>query len=193
MKVLAICGSGRKGGNTVTLLRKACDEIEAEGIETEIIELAGHVIPGCGDCRLCIERKDRKCSVKTDEGLVNGIFEKMIAADGIILGSPVYFGDVTPEIKAVIDRTGRVNRANGDLLRRKVGAAVAVARRAGTMHAFDSLNHYFGIAQMITVGSSYWNVAFGGPKGEVEKDDEGLKTMVDLGRNMAWLIKKIAA
>ena len=131
MKVLAICGSGRKGGNTVTLLRKACDELEAEGIETEIIELAGHVIPGCGDCRLCIERKDRKCSVKTDEGLVNGIFEKMIAADGIILGSPVYFGDVTPEIKAVIDRTGRVNRANGDLLRRKVGAAVAVARRAG--------------------------------------------------------------
>lgn len=193
MKVLAISGSGRKGGNTVTLIRRVCDALAAEGVESEIVELAGNVIPGCRDCRVCIERKDRRCSVREDKELVNGLFAKMAEADGLILGSPVYFGDVTPEIKALMDRTGRLNRANGNLLRRKPGAAVVAVRRAGAMHAFDSLNHFFSIAQMVTVGSSYWNIGIGQQKGDVERDEEGMQTMTDLGVNMAWLLKKLAA
>lgn len=193
MKVLAISGSGRKGGNTVTLIRHVCAALEAEGVESEIVELAGHILPGCRDCRVCIERKDRRCSVKEDGEFVNGLIAKMAEADGLILGSPVYFSDVTPEIKAIMDRTGRVNRANGNLLRRKPGAAVVAVRRAGAMHAFDTLNHFFSIAEMVTVGSSYWNIGIGHQKGDVERDEEGIRTMADLGKNMAWLLKKLAA
>ena len=112
-------------------------------------------------------------------------------ADGIILASPTYFADVTSEMKALMDRTGMVARVNGDLFRRKVGAAISVARRGGAIHTFDSLNHFFLISQMIVPGSSYWNLGIGRERGEVEKDEEGLSTMRTLGQNMAWLLKKI--
>ena len=115
----------------------------------------------------------------------------MSQADGIILGSPTYFTDVSTEMKAVIDRAGLVAKANGDMFKRKVGAAVVAVRRAGSIHVFDSMNHFFLISEMIVPGSTYWNMGFGLEKGDVEKDGEGVETMKALGHNMAWLLKKI--
>ena len=116
----------------------------------------------------------------------------MLAADGILLGSPTYFADLTADLKALIDRAGHAARANGEMFRRKVGAAVVAMRRAGAIHAFDSINHFFLISQMIVPGSCYWNIALGREKGEAEKDKEGVQTMQVLGQNMAWLMKHIA-
>lgn len=191
MKVVAFNGSARKGGNTAILLRHVLGELEKEGIETELVELSGSKIHGCLACNKCSTRKDRRCSQPDDMG--NVCIDKMDAADGILLGSPTYVADVSPEIKALIDRACLVSRANGGMLRRKVGAAVAVARRAGAIQAFDSLNHFFLISEMIVPGSSYWNIAIGREPGEVEKDEEGIQTMKVLGRNMAWLLKKLHA
>ena len=123
--------------------------------------------------------------------MANECIEKMLKADGIILGSPTYFANVSTEMKALIDRAGMVSRANGDMLARKVGAAVVAVRRCGAIHVFNSMNHFFFIGQMVVPGSSYWNMAMGRQKGEVEQDDEGIKTMQDLGRNMAWLLNKL--
>jgi multimeric flavodoxin WrbA len=173
------------------LLGHVLGELEKEGIETELVELSGATIHGCLACRKCSTRKDRRCSQTGDMG--NVFIDKMDAADGILLGSPTYVADITPEIKALIDRACLVSRANGGMLRRKVGAAVVAVRRAGAMHAFDALNHFFLINEMIIPGSSYWNIAIGREPGEVEKDEEGIQTMEVLGRNMAWLLKKLAA
>ena len=137
----------------------------------------------------CFENKDQRCSVKDD--IVNDCIEKMLGANGIILGSPTYFANVSTEMKALIDRAGMVSRANNDMLTRKVGAAVVAVRRAGAIHVFNSINHFFFIGQMIVPGSSYWNLGMGRQKGEVEKDDEGIQTMKNLGRNFAWLLKKL--
>jgi len=190
MKVLAINGSARKGGNTAQLVQVAFQELQQEGIETELVELAGTHPHGCIACRQCFERKNRRCAVTTDP--VNEWIAKMEQADGIILASPTYFADVTTEMKALIDRAGFVSRANGDMFRRKVGAAVVAVRRAGAIHAFDTINHFFLIGQMIIPGASYWNIGFGRESGEVQGDAEGLGTMRALGQNMAWLLKKLA-
>jgi multimeric flavodoxin WrbA len=136
-----------------------------------------------------MQNKDKKCSIATD--YVNEVIAGMIEADGIILGSPTYFTDVSAEMKGLIDRSGMVARANDNMLRLKVGAAVVAARRAGSVHCFDTINHFFFINEMIVPGSTYWNVGFGRNKGEVEKDEEGIATMKNLGKNMAWLLKKI--
>jgi len=189
MKVVAFNGSARKDGNTAILANYVLRELEKEGIETELIQLAGQKIHGCIACRKCFENKDQRCSVKND--ILNECIEKMLDAHGIILASPTYFADLTTELKALIDRAGYVAKANDDMFRRKVGAAVVVARRGGTIHVFDSINHFFFIGQMIVPGSSYWNIAFGREKGEVEKDEEGILIMKTLGENMAWLLKKI--
>lgn len=189
MKVVAFNGSARKDGNTAILLRHVLCEIEKEGIKPELVQLSGQKIHGCLACRTCYGRKDGRCAQKDDMG--NVYIEKMAAADGILLGSPTYVADISPEIKALIDRACMVGRANGDLFRRKVGAAVVAVRRAGAIHAFDALNHFFLIMQMIIPGSSYWNIAIGREKGEVENDAEGIQTMQTLGRNMAWLLKKL--
>jgi multimeric flavodoxin WrbA len=190
MKVVAFNGSARKDGNTAILIGYVLRELEAEGIETEMIQLSGSRIHGCIACMKCFENKDRRCSVKDD--IANDCIEKMLAADGIILGSPTYFANVSTEMKALIDRAGMVSRANSDMLARKVGAAVVAARRAGAIHVFNSINHFFFIGQMIVPGSSYWNIGMGRQKGEVEKDEEGIQTMKNLGRNMAWLLKKLS-
>ena len=190
MKVVAFSGSARKGGNTALLLRRVLDMLESEGIDTELVELAGAKVQGCTVCLKCREIKDRRCHGRKDA--VNECIEKMDSADGILIGSPVYFADVTPETKALIDRTGYVARANPELLARKVAAGVVAVRRAGAMHALDSINHLFLISQMIVPGSSYWNVGIGGPPGAVEEDAEGMRTMETLGRNMAWLLKRTA-
>jgi len=123
--------------------------------------------------------------------MINQCIEKMMAAQGIIIGSPTYFADLTPETKALIDRAGFVAMANGCLFKRKVGAAVVAVRRAGAIHVFDSINHLFLISQMIVAGSSYWNLGMGLAEKDVERDGEGLATMRTLGQNMGWLLKKI--
>jgi multimeric flavodoxin WrbA len=125
------------------------------------------------------------------DDVLNECIERMIEADGIILGSPTYFTDVTAEMKALIDRAGLVAMANGDMFKRKVGAAVVAVRRAGSIHVFDSINHFFLISEMVVPGSSYWNMGFGHDRGAVEQDEEGIRTMKVLGENMAWLLKRM--
>jgi multimeric flavodoxin WrbA len=189
MKVVAFNGSARKDGNTAILIKRVLKVLEAKGFETELIQLAGEHIHGCNACRTCYTTKNKRCVIEDDR--VNEYIAKMLEADGIILGSPVYFSMMSPELKALIDRTGYVARANGDMFKRKVGAAVVAVRRAGAIATFDAINHFFLISQMIVPGSSYWNIGIGNKKGDVESDAEGMKTMEDLGRNMAWLIKKL--
>lgn len=191
MKVIAFNGSARKNGNTSILIDYVLGELAAEGIETEVFNLRGKQVHGCIACQKCFENQDKRCSVKND--VLNDCIVKMLDADGIILGSPTYFTDVSAEMKALIDRSGYVAKANGDMFRRKVGAAVVVARRAGSLHAFATINNFFLIGQMIIPGSNYWNMGLGLDKGDVEKDEEGIGTMKLLGRNMAWLLKKINA
>lgn len=189
MKVVAINGSARKDGNTAMLVRKVFSELEGEGISTELIQLAGEEVRGCLACFRCFQNLDRKCAVMGD--FVNECIEKMDEADGIILASPTYFATVTTELKAIIDRAGLVGIANGNMFARKVGAAVVSVRRGGAVTAFDTINHFFFIEEMVVPGSSYWNFGFGLHPGEVEDDEEGIKTMRNLGQNMAWLLKKI--
>ena len=191
MKVVAFNGSARRGGNTAILLGHVLGELQKEGIETELVEMSGEEIHGCLACRKCSVRQDRHCSQSGDVG--NQYIDKMVAADGIVLGSPVYVTDIAPNLKALIDRACLVTRANGSLLRRKVGAAVVAVRRAGAIHALDSLDHFFLINEMIIPGSSYWNIGIGRDIGDVEKDEEGIQTMKTLGQNMAWLLKRTVA
>jgi len=191
MKVVAFNGSARKDGNTAILLRTVLSQLEADGIDTEMVQLAGSRIHGCTACTACFKNKNYRCVF--DDDLLNTCIEKMREAEGIILGSPTYFADVTAEMKALIDRAGYVARANKDMFRRKVGAAVVAARRGGSVHAFDTMNHFFTISQMIIPGSRYWNMGFGLKPGDVEGDAEGRETMKILGLNMAWLLKKIHA
>ena len=189
MKVVAFNGSARREGNTALLLGTVLAEIGAEGIETELYHLAGKPIQGCIACAQCFKNQDRRCAVTKDA--LNECVAEMADADGILLGSPTYFADVSAGMKALIERAGMVGRANGDLYRRKVGAGVVAVRRAGSYHVFSSLNAFFLIGQMIVPGSSYWNIGRGREPGEVAGDEEGVKTMKDLGRNVAWLLKKL--
>ena len=189
MKVVAFNGSARKDGNTAILVNTVFKELKKEGIKTELVQLAGKKIRGCIACEKCFINQDKRCALKAD--ILNDCIEKMLEADGIILASPTYFTDVSTEMKALIDRAGFVAKANQDMFRRKVGASVVAVRRAGAIHAFDTMNHFFFISQMIVPGSSYWNIGLGLAPGDVETDDEGIMTMQTLGNNMAWLMKKI--
>jgi len=190
MKVVAFNGSPRTNGNTAILLSHVLRELEHEGITTELVQLAGKDIRGCTGCRKCRGLQNQHCS--RDDDAINGFIDQMLSADGILLGSPTYFSDVSTAMKALIERCGFVAKQNGDMFRRKVGAAVVAVRRAGSTHAFDTMNHFFTISQMIVPGASYWNVGVGLEEGDVEKDQEGIKTMRVLGENMAWLLKKLA-
>jgi len=174
-------------GNTVHLIRHVFTELEAAGIETELYQLGGRKIRGCAACYGCFKNKDGRCAI---DDVANECIEKMVESDAIILASPTYFTDVTAELKALIDRAGLVSMANGRTLKRKVGAAVVAVRRAGSVHVFDTINHFFLISEMIVPGSIYWNLGIGREKGEVEEDEEGIRTMKALGENMAWLLKK---
>ncbi len=190
MKAVAFNGSARKDGNTAILLNLVLDELRAEQVETEMIQLAGEKISGCTACYQCRKNKDGKCVLKTDR--VNEYIQKMREADAILLGSPVYVADITTNMKALLERATLVCRANGtDMFRRKLGAAVVAVRRAGAIQAFSALNNFFLMSQMIVVGSTYWNVGIGRNVGEVKNDHEGVQTMKALGSNMAWLLKKI--
>ena len=191
MKVVAFNGSARKEGNTAILLKAVLKELDAAGISTELVQLGPKAIPGCIACYRCFENKDGHCAVKGDS--INDCIDRMRAADGILIGSPTYFADVSSNTKALIERAGMSSRANGDLYRLKCGAAVVAVRRAGAIHAFDTINHFFTIGQMVVVGSSYWNIGVGREIGEVAKDEEGMKTMQTLGVNMAHVLKKLNA
>jgi len=191
MKVVAFNGSPRKDGNTAILLRYVLRELEAEGITTEMIQLAGKKIQGCQACYQCWEKKQAHCIIKEDP--LNEYLEKMLGADGILMGSPTYYGEVTAEMKALLDRSFFVAKGNGYLFRGKVGAAVVAVRRAGSLSTLDTMYHYFLPAMMFIPGSTYWNLGIGEAIGDVEKDEEGIKTMKDLGRNMAWLLNAVNA
>ncbi|PTN06776.1 flavodoxin family protein [Mangrovibacterium marinum] len=190
MKILGINGSPRRNGNTKLLIETAFKPLEEAGFETELFQLGGKPVHGCTACGKCREIQDQRCHIKND--VLNECIAKMIEADAIILGSPVYFADVTTEMKALIDVAGYVTRGNGHLLKRKVGAAVIAVRRGGQLHAFDSINNFFLINQMIVPGSSYWNFAYGKNPGDVLHDQEGIQTIDTLGENMAWLLQKLA-
>lgn len=189
MKVLGINCSPRKGGNTEILIKEVFKALENKGIETEFFQLGGKKVDGCIACMKCRKMADGRCHQKNEK--INTCIEKMIEADGIIIGSPVYFADLTSEAKALIDVAGYALRGAGNPLKRKTGAAVIAVRRAGAIHAFDSINHFFLINEMIIPGSSYWNIALGREKGDVLKDEEGMKTMKVLGENMGWLLEKL--
>ncbi len=191
MKVVAFNGSPRPEGNTASLIRMVFAELEREGIETELVQLGGQAVRGCTACYQCSQRRDKRCVLGDD--IINDCIAKIDAADGVLLGSPTYFANMSTETKALVDRAGLVAKVNGDLFQRKVGAAVVAVRRAGSVHTFDSINHFFTINQMIIPGSIYWNLGVGREQGEVKEDNEGCRTMRTLGQNMAWLLKKLAS
>ena len=186
MKILAISGSPRQGGNTDMILRVALDVLEEKGIETKFISLAGKSILPCTACVAC--KKEPRCILKDD---FDPIFRAMLESDGFIVGSPVYFGSATAELMALLDRAGYVARHNGNLFNRKVGGPVAVARRIGQNFTVAQLLMWYMIHGMIVPGSSYWNIAFGRNKGEVMQDEEGIKTIRTFAENIAWLLEKI--
>jgi len=188
MKVVAFNGSPRKRGNTYHSIQVVFGELKRRGIKTELIQLGGSDIRGCRACFKCRERKNKRC---IQDDAFNAFFEKMAEAEGIIIGSPTYFSNVSTEVKALIDRAGLVAIANDRLLARKVGAAVVSVRRAGATHVYSSINFFFGINHMIIPGSSYWNLAMGLNPGDVLKDKEGMTTFRNLGENMAWLLEKL--
>ncbi len=190
MRVLGISGSPRRKGNTDILVKTVLEVLASEGLQTEFLSLADRPIKPCMACRGCFASDTIRC-VQEDPAF-EGILEKFAEADGILLGSPVYFGSASPQIMALLDRVGYVARRHPHLLRRKVGAAIVVARRAGQNFTFAQLNYFFLISEMIVPGSTYWNVAFGREKGEVRQDAEGIETVKNLARNMAWLMKQLA-
>lgn len=187
MMVIGICGSPRVGGNTELLLKETLKVISEKGIETELITLSGKTIKPCVACRSCVGTK--KCAINDDD--FGSIFEKMLAADGIIFGTPVYFSLATGEMTSLLQRAGYVAKNNGGLLARKIGGAVVVARRAGHNFTFAEFLLWFMINGLIVPGSTYWNVAFGREKGEVMNDKEGLDTVRNFAENTAWLLNKI--
>ena len=170
------------------MLSWVLEGLEAEGFKTKLVEEAADPVQGCTACMTCFSSQDGNC---IHQDAIADLIPQMGEAEALILGSPVYFSDLTPWLKALIDRAGLCLTGCGNPLRRKPGAAVVVARRAGHVHTFDSINHFFGIMEMITVGSSYWNLATAEEAGNVVNDADGQKTMVNLAANMAWLLKKL--
>ena len=190
MKVIAVNGSPKADGNTYNSLKLVGDELQKEGIEFEIIHIGNKVIRGCIACGSCAKTLNERC-IFTDE--VNDALQKLKAADGILLGSPVHYAGVAGTMKSFLDRLFYVAGANGNLFRHKVGATVVAVRRSGGVSTFDTLNHYINYAEMIMPGSNYWNVAHGRAPGEMLQDGEGVQVMRVLGKNMAWLLKALAA
>ncbi len=191
MKVALFNGSPRKKGNTYTALSIVADELNKEGIAAEINQVGGKDIKACDACGICKKRADGYCAIKDD--VVNEYIEKMYEAEGIVIGSPVYFGSLTPETKALVDRTGYSSRAGGFLLKRKACASVAAVRRAGSVDVLSQINNLFYLGESIIVCSSYWNMVVAKEIGDINKDSEGLEILKTLGQNMAWVLKKTAS
>ncbi len=189
MFAVAVNGSPRRGGNTEILLKEVLGVLRKARWRTELAEVGGTDIRGCTACGICLVKKDRQCAIKKD--VFNEIFAKMLKADAIILGSPVYFGGVSSDMKALLERSGYVARTNGNAFAGKIGAAVVALRRGGATHAFDTINHMFLMSRMIVPGSTYWNMGFGRDKGEVSADEEGLANMRHLGAAIDWLARAV--
>ncbi len=188
MKILGVSGSPRKGGNTDTLIKLALDQMADQGFETDMVSLADRPVRGCTACMVCRDNGLDDCVL--GDPAFEGMVQKFVEADGILIGSPVYFGSATPETMALLDRVGYVTRSK-KLLRRKVGASIAVGRRAGQNFTFAQLNYFYLLNEMIVPGSTYWNVAQGVQPGDVLQDEEGVKTITALTENMAWLLHSL--
>lgn len=189
MKIIAVNGSPRKEGNTYEAIKMVLDELEKEGMEIEILHIGNKAIRGCTGCNLCFKNRNGKCVIEDD--CVNEMIEKLKDADGILLGSPVYYSGITGTMKSFLDRVFYVNGANGNYFKGKVGAAVTAVRRSGGVPAYDQLNKYIQYSEMLIATSNYWNVIHGLRPGEALKDDEGKQIMSRLGKNMAWALKLI--
>lgn len=191
MKVVLINGSPKENGNTAMALLKAKETLEKEGVSCTLLHVGSHPIRGCTACGQCGKNKDEECVLK-DDGL-NGWIQEMKSADGILVGTPVYYSGIAGTLKSFLDRAFFVAGANGGLFRHKVGAGVAVARRSGGTATFDQLNKYFLISEMMVPGSNYWNIGHGGMPGDIGQDAEAMQIMEVLAENMAWLMKSLAA
>jgi multimeric flavodoxin WrbA len=190
MKIVAFNGSPRKGGNTERYLQGVLEPLREAGHETELVQVGGNLVRGCTGCMGCRKKGDGRCIF--DDDAMNGWIEAMREADAVVIGSPVYFSDLTSETKALIDRAGYALRGMAENpLSRKVGAGVAVARRAGHTHTLMSINQFFFINDMVVPGSSYWNVGLARAVGDAEADAEGLATMGRLGENIGWLLERL--
>ncbi len=190
MKVVAFNGSPRKDGNTYHSLKMVCDELNAHGIDTHIVQVGGNLLYGCLDCRVCMHVHNNKCAIEKDK--MNDFIAAANEADGILIGSPVYFGSMTTETKALIDRLGRITRENGYTLKNKPAAAVVAARRAGSNFTMAAINYLFTINQMPIVSSSYWNFTMACEKDEWKEDTEAAGTLKTLGENMAYMLDQFS-
>lgn len=188
MKVIAINGSPKSEGNTYHALKLVTDELETQGICTEIIHVGNKSIRGCIACGGCARNQNERCVIDDE---VNEIIQKMKVADGIIIGSPVYYASIAGTMKCFLDRSFYTASANGGLFRHKVGASVVAVRRSGEVATFDHLNHYFTIGEMFLASSNYWNVIHGRMPGEALQDEEGVQIMRVLGKNMGYLLKQM--
>lgn len=189
MKVLGINGSSRKDGNTAALIREVFGELERAGISTELVQLADLTVESCRACFACAQ--NGSCVFRQDA--FAEIFDKMVEADGIVLGSPVYSADVSARMKALLERAAVVADMRPGLFRHKAGAAVAAVRRGGGLAAVDAMHHFFLNHEMFVVGSTYWNMVYGKMPGDVKNDEEGMDNMRNLGRNMAHLMLRLGS
>ena len=189
MKVVAFNGSPNKEGNTYQAIKLVANELEKEGIETEIINVGNKSIRGCIACNQCLKNQNEQCVLPGDE--VNGWIQKMKEADGIILGSPVHFSAMGGTMKSFLDRAFYVVGVNGGILRHKVGTSVVAVRRAGGIPTFNQLNNYINYSEMLMPTSNYWSVINGTTPGEALQDKEGVQTMRMLGKNMVWIMKLV--
>ncbi|WP_371375020.1 flavodoxin family protein [Sporomusa aerivorans] len=191
MKVVAFNGSPRKEGNTFKALQAVGEELKQAEIDFEIVQVGNQSVRGCIACMGCAKKRNERCVIETDE--VNEWIQKMKGADGIILGSPVYFAGIAGTMKAFLDRAFFVTSVNNSMLRNKVAAAAVAVRRSGGVPTFDALNHYIMYSEMLMPTSNYWNVIHGFKPGEALQDEEGTQIMRVLGKNMAWLLQVLAA
>ena len=189
MRVLCVNGSPRRNGNTALMLRRVAKRMEDAGAAIEELYLEALDLKPCGACGVCAKLKDGKCHGRKDDG--NQMIERSRAADVILLGSPVYFGSLTAQIKIYLDRVGYVSRTGDGFLKRKIGAAVVPARRAGQLFTFAELNMWFQINGMIVPGSRYWNVGQALKEGEILNDEEAMVTLDELADNLMWLAGKV--
>ena len=191
MKIIAINGSPHENGNTWVALKTIGEVLGKEGIDFEILHIGNKNIHGCMACSKCAKNQDEKCSIRNDD--LNRYLPAIKEADGLILGSPVYYSGIAGTMKCFLDRLFYVSSANGNWMRHKIGTAVVAVRRSGGSMTLDSLNHYLTISEMIVPSSTYWNIIHGRQEGEAEQDMEGIQTLQLLGANMAWMLKTIHA
>jgi multimeric flavodoxin WrbA len=186
VKIVLLSGSPKPNGNTAQLMQECSKEIEALGVEAEIVSFAGKKIEACIACGRC--SKEGKCGL--DDGL-NEIIDKIRAADGLIVGTPVYFGTARGDVMCALQRIGYVSMNTDRFLAGKIGGPIAVARRGGQTLTLQEMLMFFLINDMIVPGSNYWNMVFGRTPGEALKDEEGVATVRHFAANVAGLVKKL--